>query len=313
MPLFSVIIPLYNKEAYIQQTVESVLQQSFSDFELLIVNDASTDESVSVVSQISDPRIQLIENPKNVGLSATRNHGISKASGDIIALLDADDVWLPNFLETIQELYNSFPEASLFGTDYTEVYASHENLIPKKNIDSSLQGTSFLVADFFEASLFQPIFCQSSLAFKKKICTEYEVFDSSITFAEDIDFYIKYGTKYRVAYSYQALAEVRLEVPNQMSKDVIASKTLPDLDRFEALAKNNTSLKKYLDLYRYIFASLYTLENAIPQRNAMLKHIDYHNLTFKQRFLLKSPRFVMVFLKKVKGFLLKKNVRVTSF
>ncbi|MEM6721596.1 MAG: glycosyltransferase family 2 protein [Bacteroidota bacterium] len=313
MPLFSVIIPLYNKEKYIQQTVESVLQQTCTDFELLLVNDASTDESVAVVSQISDSRIQLIENPKNIGLSATRNHGISKASGEIIALLDADDVWLPNFLETIQNLYNSFPEAALYGTDYLEVYASHENLSPKKNINDSLKGTSFLILDFFEASLFQPIFCQSSLAFKKEVCQEFEVFNPKINFAEDIDFYIRYGSKYRVAYCYQALAEVRLEVPNQMSKDVISTKTLPDLDSFEALAKDNSSLKKYLDVYRYIFASLYTIENAIPQRNAMLQHIDYNNLTFKQRLLLKSPRFVLVLLKKVKGFLLKLNVRVTSF
>ncbi|MGH1386609.1 glycosyltransferase family 2 protein [Kordia sp.] len=313
MPLFSVIIPLYNKEKYIQQTVESVLQQSFADFELLIVNDASTDKSVAVVSQISDNRIQLIENPKNLGLSATRNHGISKANGDIIALLDADDVWLPNFLETIQSLYNSFPEAAIYGTDYVEIYTSHENLIPRKNIASSLQGTSFLLADFFEASMFQPIFCQSSLAFKRAICTETDVFNSKITFAEDIEFYIKYGSKYPVAYHYEALAEVRFDVPDQMSKNSIATKVLPDLDTYEEVAKDNHSLKKYLDLYRYIFASLYSLENAIPQRNAMLQNIEYSNLTFKQRLLLKSPRFVLVFLKKLKGFLLKRNIRVTSF
>ncbi|MFK7748734.1 MAG: glycosyltransferase family 2 protein [Kordia sp.] len=313
MPLFSVIIPLYNKEKYIQQTVESVLQQTFVDFELLIVNDASTDKSVSVVSQISDDRIQLIENPKNLGLSATRNHGISKAKGEIIALLDADDVWLPTFLETIQKLHISFPEATIYGTDYVETYTSQEDLIPQKNIDPTLKGTSFLLPDFFEASMFQPIFCQSSLAFKREICTESEVFNSNITFAEDIDFYIKYGSKYRVAYHYEALANVRFDVPNQMSKNSIATKVLPDLDSYDEVAKKNNSLKKYLDLYRYIFASLYSLENAIPQRNAMLQNLDYANLTFKQRLLLKSPRFVLVFLKKMKGFLLKRNIRVTSF
>lgn len=313
MPLFSVIIPLYNKEKYIQQTVESVLQQTFTDFELLIINDASTDNSVSVVSQISDDRIQLIENPENLGLSSTRNHGISKASGEIIALLDADDVWLPNFLEIIHTLYTQFPEASLYGTDYIEVYDSHENLVPKKNIDASLQGTSFLIPDFFEASMFQPIFCQSSLAFKKSICQDVEVFNPKITFAEDIDFYIRFGLKYRIAYHYEVLAEIHFEIPNQMSKDTIASKCIPNLDSFEKAAKNNLSLKKYLDLYRYIFASMYTLENAMRQRNYMLQNIDYNNLTFKQRLLLKSPRFVLVGLKKLKRFLLKRNIRVTSF
>ncbi|PTX61158.1 GT2 family glycosyltransferase [Kordia periserrulae] len=313
MPLFSVIIPLYNKETYIQQTVESVLQQTFTDFELLIVNDASTDKSVSIVSQISDDRIQLIENPENLGLSTTRNHGIFKASGEIIALLDADDVWLPNFLETIHKLHTTFPEASLYGTDYMEVYASHENLVPKKNMDASLQGTSFLLDDFFKASMFQPIFCQSSVAFKKEICQDVEVFDSKITFAEDIDFYIRFCSKYRVAYHYEPLAEIRLEVPNQMSKDTISSKFIPHLHSYEKAAKNNPSLKKYLDLYRYIFASLYTLENAKLQRNYILQNINYNNLTIKQRILIKSPRFVLVWLKKLKNYLLKRNVRVTSF
>ena len=149
MPLFSVIIPLYNKENYIQQTIESVLQQTVTDFELLVVNDASTDNSVSVVSKISDSRIKLVENAKNVGLSATRNHGISKASGKIIALLDADDLWLPNFLETIQYLHKTFPEASIYGTDYAEMYESQEDLVPKKNISAPLQGTSFVLPDFF--------------------------------------------------------------------------------------------------------------------------------------------------------------------
>ena len=313
MPLFSVIIPLYNKENYIQQTIESVLQQTVTDFELLVVNDASTDNSVSVVSKISDSRIKLVENAKNVGLSATRNHGISKASGKIIALLDADDLWLPNFLETIQYLHKTFPEASIYGTDYAEMYESQEDLVPKKNISAPLQGTSFVLPDFFEASMFQPIFSQSSVAFKKEICTEKTVFNPEITFAEDIDFYIKYGSIYKVAYCYKICSKVRFDVPNQMSRAGISTKVIPDLDSYETLAKRNSSLKKYLDLYRYIFASMYNFENAIPQRNAVLKNIDYSNLTFKQRLLLKSPRFVVLVLKRIKGFLLKRNVRVTSF
>jgi glycosyltransferase involved in cell wall biosynthesis len=313
MPLFSVIIPLYNKENYVQQTIESVLQQTFADFELIVVNDVSTDKSVAIVSQISDARIKLVENPKNSGLSTTRNHGISKASGEIITLLDADDLWLPTFLETIKNLYETFPKASIYGTDYIEKYAHQENLEPKKNISKSLKGTSFIVSNFFEASMFQPIFSQSNVAFKKEVCTESIVFNPKITFAEDIDFYIKYGSKYKVAYQYEALAEVRFDVPNQMSKNAITSKTLPDLDHYETLVKENVYLKKYLDLYRYIFASMYSFENAIPQRNAMLKQLDYTNLTFKQRLLLKSPRFVLLLLKKIKGLLLKRNIRVTSF
>jgi glycosyltransferase involved in cell wall biosynthesis len=313
MPLFSVIIPLYNKAMYIQETLESVLQQSYTDYEIIVVNDASTDNSVAIVQGFSDSRIVLLENEKNVGLSATRNAGISKANGKIIALLDADDVWLPNFLETIKHLHDTFPEASIYGTDYAEMYATDKIVASKKNIPNSLKGTSFVVADFFEASLHQPIFNPSCLAFQQSICEDGAFFDPKITFSEDIDFYIKFAPKYKVAYHYEALVYMRSEVPNQMTRSAISQKTLPDLDAYESLALKHNSLKKFLDLYRYMYASLYVLENAIPQRNAMLRLINYKNLTFKQRLLLKSPRFVLVLLKKIKRLLLKWNIRVTSF
>ncbi|WP_298422860.1 glycosyltransferase family A protein [uncultured Kordia sp.] len=313
MPLFSVIIPLYNKAMYIQETIESVLQQHFSDYEIIVVNDASTDDSLQIVSTISDPRISIIDNPKNLGLSATRNVGISKAKGNIIALLDADDMWLPNFLDTIKNLHDSFPEAAIYGTDYSEIYTTHKAIESKKNIPISLKGTSFVVNDFFIANMFQPIFNPSCLAFKKIICEDSNVFDSAITFSEDIDFYIKYGSKHKVAYHYESLVKMHFDVPNQMTRSAISKKTLPDLDRYETLAKNNVSLKKFLDLYRYIYASLYHLENAKLQKKKMLQQIDYANLTLKQRLLLKSPRFISILLKKLKGILLKYNIKVTSF
>ena len=313
MPLFSVIIPLYNKAMYIQETIESVLQQRFTDYEIIVVNDASTDESVQIVTTISDPRISLVENPKNLGLSATRNVGISKAKGSIITLLDADDMWLPNFLETIKNLHDSFPEASIYGTDYSEIYTTHKAIASKKNIPVSLKGTSFVVADFFNANMYQPIFNPSCVAFKKSICNDNQAFNPKITFSEDVDFYIKYGSQYKVAYHYEALVEMRFDVPNQMSRSTIRKKTLPDLDSYEALADEKSSLKKFLDLYRYIYASLYQLENAIPEKKKMLKHILYQNLTWKQRLLLKSPRFVLLLIKKIKGVLLKYNIKVTSF
>jgi glycosyltransferase involved in cell wall biosynthesis len=313
MPLFSIIIPLYNKAMYIQETIESVLQQRYTDYEIIVVNDASTDESVAIVQSISDSRITLIENKENLGLSATRNVGISKANGKIIALLDADDLWLPNFLETIKQLHDTFPEAAIYGTDYAELYAKNKIVASKKNISDTLKHTSFVVPDFFEASLHQPIFNPSCLAFQKSICENGQFFDPKITFSEDIDFYIKYGTKYKVAYHYEALVHMRSEVPNQMTRSSISRKTLPDLDSYESLATEHNSLKKFLDLYRYMYASLYILENAIPQKNIMLRLLNYKNLTFKQRLLLKSPRFVLVFLKKIKRLLLKWNIRVTSF
>ena len=109
MPLFSVVIPLYNKENYISETINSVLKQSVQDFELIVINDGSTDKSLDIVKSFNDFRISLIDQ-KNIGLSATRNKGIKLAKGRIVALLDADDLWQPNFLKEIKSFHEAHPD-----------------------------------------------------------------------------------------------------------------------------------------------------------------------------------------------------------
>src|SRR5690554_3129002 len=104
--MITVIIPLYNKERSILKTVSSVLTQSFTEFELLIVNDGSTDNSLQMVSSLKDPRLRII-NKENGGVSSARNTGIKEATNEWIALLDADDLWkedhLKNFYNRSEE------------------------------------------------------------------------------------------------------------------------------------------------------------------------------------------------------------------
>ena len=90
--MISVVIPLYNKEKQIKRTIQSVLTQTFQDFEIVIVNDGSTDNSTIEVEKIKDSRIRLIHQ-ENAGVSAARNKGIEEAKYELIALLDADDEW----------------------------------------------------------------------------------------------------------------------------------------------------------------------------------------------------------------------------
>jgi glycosyltransferase involved in cell wall biosynthesis len=108
MPLISVIIPLYNKEQFIEATLLSVLNQTFSDYEIIIINDGSTDKSVEVVNSFDDNRI-ILYTTKNKGVSHARNFAISKANSDLIALLDGDDQWEPTHLENLYKLYTNFP------------------------------------------------------------------------------------------------------------------------------------------------------------------------------------------------------------
>src|SRR5690606_11844396 len=100
MAFFSIIIPLYNKEKYILATLESVFQQTFEDYEIIVINDGSTDSSEQKVLQLNHQKISYYKT-ENKGVSAARNFGINQAKGRFITFLDADDYWLPHFLSEI--------------------------------------------------------------------------------------------------------------------------------------------------------------------------------------------------------------------
>ena len=112
MSLVSVVVPLYNKAPFVKQTVESILHQTLSDLDLIVVDDGSTDEGAAIVDSIDDSRIRLVQQ-KNQGPGAARNQGLTLARGKYIAFLDADDEWLPNFLEVSVHHLNQHPDCAL--------------------------------------------------------------------------------------------------------------------------------------------------------------------------------------------------------
>lgn len=120
MPTVSIIIPLYNKEKCIKKTIDSVLSQTFQDYEVLIVNDGSTDNSLEVVQSINDDRLHIISKV-NEGVSATRNRGAKEANADLLFFLDADDVIYPNCLEVLLKLRQDYSNASLWSCNYEMV------------------------------------------------------------------------------------------------------------------------------------------------------------------------------------------------
>ncbi|MDI6720029.1 MAG: glycosyltransferase family A protein, partial [Methanomicrobiales archaeon] len=117
VPRVSVVMPLFNKARHVGAAVQSVLAQTETDFELIIVDDGSTDGSAAVVRQLGDPRIRLVTQ-KNMGAAHARNRGIAEARADLVAFLDADDRWLPEFLPTILRLRARYPDAGAYATAY---------------------------------------------------------------------------------------------------------------------------------------------------------------------------------------------------
>lgn len=120
MPRFSVVIPLYNKAAHIQRALDSVLTQTLGDFELLVINDGSSDGGERLVEACPDPRVRLVSQ-SNQGVSAARNKGVALACAPYVAFLDADDAWKPGFLAEIGRLIDASPGSGLFATAYEMV------------------------------------------------------------------------------------------------------------------------------------------------------------------------------------------------
>jgi glycosyltransferase involved in cell wall biosynthesis len=144
--MFSVVIPLYNKAHTIKVTLNTVLSQSYGDFELIVVNDGSTDGGETIVAEFRDPRIRLI-NQLNQGVSIARNNGILASNRPYIALLDGDDEWLPNYLDTMRAAIKKFPDAGLLGCT-----SFHRNLATGEMDDATLdryRGRTQIV-DYFE-------------------------------------------------------------------------------------------------------------------------------------------------------------------
>ena len=132
--MISVVIPLYNRVQVIEQTVKSVLSQTFDAFEVIIVNDGSSDNSLNVVrDKFTDSRIRII-NQENQGVSVARNRGVKESKYEYIAFLDADDEWDSGFLEKVVEAIGKIPDAAIYGTS-----SLHTDYVTKEFVDGTIE------------------------------------------------------------------------------------------------------------------------------------------------------------------------------
>jgi glycosyltransferase involved in cell wall biosynthesis len=311
MSLFSVIIPLYNKENYVEKAINSILNQTYNDFEIIIIDDCSTDLSYEITKKNVSEKIRLIKHDKNKGLSATRNTGILNSKAEYITFLDADDVWKPTYLEEIKSLIDTFPEAKLFATNYEEVYPNEVIILPKNNANTI--ESSQIIEDFFKISLGQPLYCACSLCVEKSVFDIVGNYNETITYSEDIDFNIRANLSFKLAYSKKALVSYMIFSENQITNNSLNKKVIPNFNAYEIFVKQNKSLKKYLDFNRYVFAKKYKIEKNNSLFKKLKREIDLKNLSWKQNLLLVFPRFIVILISKIKAFFVKKGIKFTSY
>ena len=199
---FSVIVPLYNKAPYIKKALGSVMDQTFKDYELIVVDDGSTDNSFSVAEDILKGSMldyQLIHQ-ENAGVSTARNNGVAASHGEYICFLDADDWWAQTFLERMNWLINEYKEAGIYGSNYYYV----KNGQQRTCITNAETG----IIDYckvYSERLAMPL-TSISVSLSRHVFSEFGGFKPHIKLGEDFDLWIRIALEYKVAFLSEPLA-----------------------------------------------------------------------------------------------------------
>lgn len=286
----SVVIPLYNKVQHIRRAVGSVLAQTYQDFELIVVDDGSTDGSGDVVRQFKDPRIRLIVQ-ENAGVSAARNRGIREAGQELIAFLDADDEWLPCFLETVLDLWERYPEAGIYATAYR--YSQGEITWRPKFADCLASPEGGLLGDYFRAALrIAPVTASSVLA-PKHVLSRVGGFPAGIGHGEDLCTWAQIALHYRVAWSPVDGAVYHLSAENRACDRVSINLDFPGASEIEAASAVRQPkdscigmATEYLALWRLRIAWRCYLGGNSRAARSLLQKTRHTALFKRKRFLL---------------------------
>jgi len=218
-PLVSVIIPVFNRETFIQKAVDSVLLQDYRPIECIVVDDGSTDQTPRVLAGF-DNRIRVIRK-ENLGVSAARNTGIRAASGSLIAFLDSDDYWLPGKISAQVAFFKTHPEAILCQTN--EIWIRNGRRVNPGKRHKKRSGNIFI------PSLALCLISPSAVMMRRSLFDRIGFFDETLPACEDYDLWLRVTCKYEVHLIDEALIVKQGGHPDQLSR-------MPGLDRFRIMA-----------------------------------------------------------------------------
>ena len=203
-PRISVIMSAYNGERYLREAIDSILNQTFIDFEFLIVNDGSTDSSLKIIQSYDDQRIQVINNEKNIGATKSLNKAIREARGEYIARQDADDVSLPSRFEEQIKYFEKHPEVALLGTS-TYSIDKNGNTIGKRVALSKPTMKDLLKRNCFS---------HGSVMFNKGVISKLGDYNELIKYSQDYELWLRIAKYYEVRNLAQALCKLRAHDEN---------------------------------------------------------------------------------------------------
>ena len=306
---FSVVIPLYNKQNSIVATLQSVLAQTYQNFEIVVVDDGSTDNSAQVVEEFISAYPQPLPKGKGVrlvrkangGVCSARNRGIQEAKYDYIALLDGDDLWDEHYLEEQVKLIQDFPEAKMWGINFAEM--SNGQLI--RTLPTGLpEGYRGYVENYFQMQgRISDLYCSSSVVIKMEVFDKVGYFDERIKYAEDSDMWFRIIATYPVAFYDKYMAFYLYDAENRaMNRTRMLKCFLPYyVDKYQEF-KHNQVFYKWINRWAANLIRIYyfdTNREQLDDARIAAKKLDYAVIPPKYKLLYKAPYWMAVVLNKL--------------
>lgn len=291
---FSVVIPLYNKAPYVRKALESVFAQTFRDFELIVVDDGSKDESYDVAKSVLEEcevPYQLIHQ-ENAGVSTARNNGVAASRGDYLCFLDADDWWAPEFLEKMDGLIRNYPDAAIYGTNYYYV-KNGKKRICVKGAQTGYINYCRLYADGMAMPL-----TSISVGLRRDTFLQNGGFKPALKLGEDFDLWIRIALSGRVVFLDEPLAYYNqdVNVDQRGTGHLVNPKyhMLWNLDYLADEERTNSDYKQLIDNLRTYSLMPYYLsrEYQLDAKRELLK-VDWSKQPAKTRSLYKMPVFLL--------------------
>ena len=204
---FSIVIPLYNKERYIAETLDSVQGQTFQDYEVIIVDDSSTDKSRDIAKTYEGAERFHVYTVPNGGVSAARNYGIEKACGDYVCFLDADDLWRPEYLQETDRLLKKYGDRDFLCFGYDSFEGTKDNVVWHRNLRKLFSDDDRLI-DFYKYSVLSmcSVALTSAVVIKRTRLQKLDYcFPEGISMGEDIDLWVRAAADGDIVYSNNTL------------------------------------------------------------------------------------------------------------
>lgn len=297
MNRFSIIMPLYNKAPYVRKAVESIIGQTYRGWDLVVVDDGSTDGSGEVVKNFDDDRIRLIRQ-ENAGVGAARNRGVAETTTPYICFLDADDWWEPTFLEEMAGLIERHPNAGIYGTGYWIVKNGKKRLAPI-GVEKGFTEGEINYCQVYAKTLCMPL-SSISVCMPRTVFKEMGGFPTGIKLGEDFVLWIHTALKHKVILLNKPLSNYNQDVDvafrgthHLYEPEVHMLWNLADLDPLE---KTNPDYKQLIDNLRTYNLQNYLLDSRYREaaRNELSK-VDWDRQPANIRRLYRMP-IVLIYI-----------------